>query len=370
MASKRPEQPTLTRRRAGALTAAAVAAVPLASAGAEPALLPTDRVVLFPAAAHLDVAAGRWILPVHVWVYRPVDGPTRRALFARLLASRHGLTLDEASQPFFSRRVNLLLSDNLPGRRIEVVLRTPDGTELARLTLPETAGNGHSMAELHLPQDRWPTGEPRLRLATVGAVAPAAEASVERVSPEGVSIVSDIDDTVKITGVTDRTALWRSTFFKPFEAVPGMPALLRRLAGTASPVHYVSSTPWHLFEPVQEWMAAENLPASEFSLKYMRLKDRSLFDIAKGPESTKPRAIVALLRRYPARRFVLVGDSGERDPEIYADIARTSPGRVLRVLVREAPGADNSRARFLRAFDGVGEKVWSTFKDAATVDGL
>jgi phosphatidate phosphatase APP1 len=34
-------------------------------------------------------------------------------------------------------------------------------------------------------------------------------------------------------------------------------------------------------------------------------------------------------------RFVLLGDSGEKDPEIYADVVREHPGRILAVYIRE-----------------------------------
>ncbi len=42
-----------------------------------------------------------------------------------------------------------------------------------------------------------------------------------------------------------------------------------------------------------------------------------------------------MLRLHPQLEFVLIGDSGEKDPAIYADIVRAHPGRIRAVYIRE-----------------------------------
>ena len=139
------------------------------------------------------------------------------------------------------------------------------------------------------------------------------------------SIISDIDDTVKITHVLDRRRMWEATFYKPFEAVDGMPAAYHRLAATGAAFHYVSSSPWHLAEPLLDFLDANGLPLSSIALKQVRLKDRTRLDILKPGRETKPPEIEAILTRYPGRRFILIGDSGEDDPEVYAEALRRHP---------------------------------------------
>lgn len=318
-----------------------------------------ETVVAFDTAAHLDEARREWVVPLHLWVYRPQHSVVRKAFIARLLERTYGLKVAPEQAAVFDRRVNLLLADNLGNRR-------PQATLVRRaLLMPATGSNGHTMREARLPvADDAPPHGGRATLSATGA---RQTAQVRLVPPEGLSIVSDIDDTVKATGVLDKAALWRATLLEPFKAVPGMADLFRRVGGGTAAVHFVSSSPWHLYEPLHEWLAAEGFAASALHLKQMRLKDRTILDIAKSPAETKPPVIAGLLRRYPRRRFILIGDSGEKDPEVYGDIARAFPRQIDRILIRRAPGDRLGEARFAEAFAGLPANRWHVFDDPATV---
>jgi phosphatidate phosphatase APP1 len=61
---------------------------------------------------------------------------------------------------------------------------------------------------------------------------------------------------------------------------------------------------------------------------------RDLLGTAAGREEKTGR-IREILDLHPRLPFVLIGDSGEKDPEIYADVVRTYPGRILAVYIRE-----------------------------------
>ena len=63
------------------------------------------------------------------------------------------------------------------------------------------------------------------------------------------------------------------------------------------------------------------------------------------------------------RSLVLVGDSGERDPEIYGTIARLYPKRVLRIFIRAVKGEKGDDKRFLDAFKDVPREKWLVFTD-------
>ena len=49
----------------------------------------------------------------------------------------------------------------------------------------------------------------------------------------------------------------------------------------------------------------------------------------------KPRRIQEILDLHPRLRFVLIGDSGVEDPEIYAVVTRANPGWILAIYIRE-----------------------------------
>jgi phosphatidate phosphatase APP1 len=84
-------------------------------------------------------------------------------------------------------------------------------------------------------------------------------------------------------------------------------------------------------------------------------------------ESYKARTIEALFERFPARCFVLVGDSGENDPEIYGQLARRHPKQVRRVFIRNVTAEDQQAPRYGTAFRGVDSAVWTIFEDAVTL---
>ncbi len=63
------------------------------------------------------------------------------------------------------------------------------------------------------------------------------------------------------------------------------------------------------------------------------------------------------------RTLVLIGDSGERDPEIYGNVARMYPKRVRRIFIRAVKGEKDNDERFLKAFKDVPREKWMIFTD-------
>jgi phosphatidate phosphatase APP1 len=143
-------------------------------------------------------------------------------------------------------------------------------------------------------------------------------------------VISDVDDTVLVTGVQrvfqmvrqtlTGSALTRTTF-------PGTAELYRDLAGTANPVFYVSSSPWNLHGFLLAFLRHRGFPPGPVLL-------RDLLGTSAGREQKATR-IDEILELHPDLPFVLIGDSGEKDPEIYAATVRAHPGRVLAVYIRE-----------------------------------
>ena len=322
-----------------------------------------EALVLLPAAAHRSGDGRHWVVPVHAWVYEPQDSRVRRGAIARLLKAKHDLSVTPASAAFFDPRVNLLLADNERGRTIVVDVA---GT---RATLPPTAANGHTRAQVRIPVTASNSDG---AILTIRAVLPASasrtiEASAHLIGPSGVSIISDIDDTVKVTHVLDRRRMWEATFYKPFDAVDGMPASYRKLTAAGAPVHYVSSSPWHLAEPLLQFLSTNGLPVSSITLRHFRLKDRTSLNILKPGRETKPPEIEAILARYPGRRFILIGDSGEDDPEVYAQALRRHPQQIAKVYIRNITGAKRDDARFAKAFAGLEAPRWALFDDPGEI---
>jgi hypothetical protein len=335
----------------------AISATPVSNVRAGEAL------VLFPAAARQSEDGREWIVPLHAWVYAPQSSTRRRAIIVAGLRLKHGLRVTPASAPYFDPRVNHLLADNKRGRSVVVEVAG------ARATLPPTAANGHTRGEVRIPVT---AATPDGAMVPVRAVLPPSqprtiETRAHLIGPAGVSVISDIDDTVKVTHVLDRSKLWESTFLQPFEAVGGMPDAYRRLAAAGAPIHYVSSSPWLLSEPLVAFLAASGLPLASISLKDFRYRDGTFFNIFRPGRETKPPQIAAILGAFPRRRFILIGDSGEDDPEVYADVLRSRPSQVARIYIRNITGATREDARFSKAFAGLEHARWELFDSPSRI---
>jgi phosphatidate phosphatase APP1 len=144
-------------------------------------------------------------------------------------------------------------------------------------------------------------------------------------------VVSDIDDTILETGVQRVGRMVLQTFTgsaltrTPFA---GSVELYRDLTQDGrNPVFYVSSSPWNLHAFVGAFLRHRGFPLGPVLL-------RDLLGTSAGREEKHDR-IREVLALHPGLRFVLIGDSGEKDPQIYADIVREHPGRILAVYIRE-----------------------------------
>jgi len=184
----------------------------------------------------------------------------------------------------------------------------------------------------------------------------------------GVSVISDIDDTIKETNVHERHAMLVNTFLREFQPITGMTELYRRWHDRGAMFHYVSSSPWQLYQPLAQHFAEIELPPGSFHLRAFRLRDHMLRRIFLGRRPVKGLVIKNILQRFPLRKFVLVGDSGEYDPEIYGAIARRFPGQVTSILIRRVPGQRIAPFRWERAFRKLPAGMWQLFDEAAEIE--
>lgn len=174
-------------------------------------------------------------------------------------------------------------------------------------------------------------------------------------------VISDIDDTVIETGATDLVKNWRRVLVEtPSErlAVPGAASLFRAIAkdhaAPARPFFYVSASPWNLYGFIAEFMEVNAIPHAPMFLKDWGIDADTL--LMDGHEPHKLAAIREIMAFYPGFRFLLVGDNGERDVEIYAAIAQEFGARVAGVFIRDTLGTcrDGTKAELLQAIEAAG----------------
>lgn len=320
-----------------------------------------EHIVFFRTAGWLDEASAEWHLPIHAWVYEPQDSTARKAIFETVLEEQFDLSSTDQTEANLDRRLNLLIADNERGKELTIRIAGQEHR------LPPSAENGQIETTLRIAVediDRFGSGD----FISYSAVFPEgdnrrAEGEVRLVHPSGISVISDIDDTVKISNVTDTKKLLEYTFLLDFEAAPGMASQYGQWSSGEVSFHYVSSSPWQLYEPLTEFLDDARFPWATLSLKSVRFRDETLLNLFKKGTETKPAAIEKILTAYPGREFVLVGDSGEQDPEVYAALIRKHPDQVRRVYIRNVTQETRDNARLAAVFDGVADDRWVLFDD-------
>ncbi|KAJ2627176.1 hypothetical protein IW137_005721, partial [Coemansia sp. RSA 1287] len=156
------------------------------------------------------------------------------------------------------------------------------------------------------------------------------------VEPRGISVVSDIDDTIKASNITaEKRILLETVFARPLQAVPGMSALYSDWYSRGAEFHYVSNSPWQLYPSLDSFFHMNKFPPGSAHLRSFDPGDLLSIKNYTGTPQMKRDTIEHLFKTFPERKFVLVGDCGEHDLETYADLARRFPARVVRIYIRD-----------------------------------
>ena len=324
-----------------------------------------ERVVFFPTAAHRSAGGAEWIVPIHGWIFAPREASRKRAVLLGAIRMALGLEKDAEKTCIFKRRASAFLVNNERNQRIALVL----GGDV--YSLPPSAANGHFQAELRLSADRFlreaVAGELSYRAVTRPGDEREFSGTAFLLGDTGVSVVSDIDDTIRISEVRNRKTLMRRIFLQEFEAIPGMVRLYANWHSRGVAFHYVSAATWQLYEPLSDFLAGTGFPKGTFNMKRFRFKDRTVANLWADADRLKRKAIEPLLMRFPQRQFVLVGDSGERDPEIYRAIARAHPRQIIAIFIRNVPGDPSPDDRYQAAFGGLPPDLWRLFDDPSVI---
>ena len=328
-----------------------------------------EEVRLFPAwlAAERDPQADpgpawRWRGTVEGWIFEPEeDGKLRQSLVAQLRVAAGGEEMTLQSD-IAVERIRPFLVDNERGEELDLML----GSALARTTASTAGGRFGAELVVHDGPTRGAPVRREVRLVTRPDDARRFVGSVFLLPPSGVLVVSDIDDTIKHSDVRDKVALLRTTFLEPHRFVGGMASRYRGWTEAGAHLHFVSASPWQLYAGLRAAMDEAGFPAASYALRSLRVDTVDLIRLlSDDSESVKGPAIEAMLARLPEWRFVLVGDSGEKDPEIYGRIARQFPERVIAVYIRDVSGEARASARYATAFEGVDPAKWSLFRDGS-----
>jgi phosphatidate phosphatase APP1 len=286
-------------------------------------------------------------------------------LSGRVLREREGRPSSEAD-PWWRNLAGTLRrieSDEVRAAHVRIRL---NGVEHTAVTDEEGYFRAWLKLPAPLPQDRvWHEAE--VSLHPQGGAAPAsAPAHVLAPPPTArFGVISDLDDTVLRTDATSLVRMLRATLFHnahtrlPFE---GVAAFYRALndgitRGEGNPVFYVSSSPWNLYDLLVEFLELRGIPLGPVMLRDWGISSAAPLPTAHGPH--KRAHIAQILSFYSDLPFILIGDSGQEDPEIYRDIVAAHPERVRAIYIRNV-ARDPLRRKTVEALADEVRQVGST----------
>lgn len=301
------------------------------------AVAPRDQVLFYRSYGHYGPLGRCWHLEVHGSIFAPTRRHIRKHVLLHLLKRVVKPEKDREIHRRFRNRADLFLNVKKRNKSVPIAI-----AEKA-FELPRTSHDGHFHCTLTIPEAEL---ESSIQIDDFGrkfvqfaAHLPEEDERlfagvIELIDTDGISVISDIDDTIKVTNVADRRELLANTFTREFQAVPRMAKLYQTWAKQGVSFHYVSSSPWPLYQPIVDWLDKDHFPVGSAHMRNVRLNELRRSWKRRLAYEMKLRTIQTLLRTYPLRQFILIGDSGERDAELYAEVASQFGDQVRHVAIR------------------------------------
>lgn len=283
--------------------------------------------------------------PIKIVTYRGYGSPERLYLRGRVLEDKH-IPEAEANDNLWENLVNMykrMESDEIPHARLmarfegveqEVIANEEGYFEVLiepKNPLPTDTLWHNVHFELLSPQSEDQKHTPVTAVGEVLVPPPTAK----------FIIVSDIDDTVLQSDATHMIKMARNVFLGnahtrlPF---PGVAALYRALfngktGAEMNPPFFVSSSPWNMYDLLSQFFNLQSIPLGPvLFLRDWGVSETEILPTAHRAYKTD--TIAQMLSFYPNMPFILIGDSGQEDPEIYTEIVSRFPKRILAVYIR------------------------------------
>jgi phosphatidate phosphatase APP1 len=299
--------------------------------------------------------AGARTRPAVVVIYNGLGTPAGARVWGRAFADKEpgAATPSESKWRKLRRTLNELESEEL--RHAELELKVlgrsypvkADSEGLFRVDLkgPLAEGSHRVEAKLKVPARAFRVEEGKLLVWP---------------KRPGVAVLSDIDDTVLQTGVTDKLQMIKRVLFsnahdlKTFDQAP---ALFQAWSKRGYPVVFVSGSPVNLYTRLTQFFSLRGFPTPVLLLKNLGLERGA--DSLTDQRAYKLRRIREVLELLPGYKLLLVGDSGEKDPEIYSALRQGNKGIVLEIMIHRVTREEKIATRF------AGQLVFDTYSDLA-----
>jgi len=237
--------------------------------------------------------------------------------------------------------ISRYISDGIPGVRVKVTINNISAQVV-------TDENGLFETEPHLDNplsDGWHIADFEVLDKIVEGQEPlntSGDVLINAGESEFV-LVSDVDDTILISHATEALKKIRLILTKnsktrlPFTGVATFYDALKSGSNDKqnNPVFYVSSSEWNLYDFLEDFCKERKIPKGPFMLQELKTSLWKLLTSGGGTHNHKKEKIEKLMELYDHQKFLLVGDSGQRDASLYSQIAKDYPDRILSIYIRD-----------------------------------
>lgn len=290
--------------------------------------------------------------PLQIMTYRSYGTPERLYVKGRVLVDK-GITQSEEQDTTWENILNMYRrfeSDEIPNARVQLTLQqqrheiTTDAEGYFVLNIePKTP--------LQL-DDIWHEIELELIEAPVKTFEPGVtESAFVLVPPPDAEygIISDIDDTIVRTGATNLLESGKNILLNnahsriPFHGVSQFYKSLQlgRNGKRNNPFFYVSSSPWNNYDLLYHFLELNEIPQGPLLLRDFGIDETKLGH--SDHMSHKYKEIENILITYPKLNFILIGDSGQQDANIYREVVKNYPGRIMAIYIRDVAIAKHTK---------------------------
>ncbi|KAL4786316.1 hypothetical protein BJX76DRAFT_321531 [Aspergillus varians] len=222
-------------------------------------------------------------------------------------------------------RIRPFLSTPMVGMAVTVFFYNDENSQSRNITTNES---GHFSIRVSL--SFVPTHVRVLASEELSAVK-----AIEIIEPKGISMISDVDDTVKHSAIASGAKeMCRNVFVRELSdlTIEGVTDWYAEMVKLGVEIHYVSNAPWQLYPLLDRFFKMAGLPTGSFHLKEYSGMLQGIFE---PTADRKKGALEQIMQDFPDRQFILVGDSGEADLEVYTDLVLANPGRIIGIFIRD-----------------------------------
>ncbi|CAA9957389.1 hypothetical protein CFE70_000950 [Pyrenophora teres f. teres 0-1] len=207
----------------------------------------------------------------------------------------------------------------------------------------------------------------RLNVYTNGTMTGNATAFL--LPTEGITVVSDIDDILRVTKIYEPKEGLLNSFARPFTPWMNMPDIYanwsRSLPNDTS-FHYLTTTPEQATRLYMDFIY-KTYPGGSFDTRPLNFSD------VKATLSIRMYLLTKIFETFPQRKFVLVADTSNSDVmRDYPQLAHTYPNQVQCILLRNTSATDSGMwfPYNTEGFKGLNNRSYMFFRVPDDLTGL